>query len=142
MKNLEVTFKFILMLLILVIGLQIGIWHGRNLERKENIKEINLYLQSEIDALRHELNKREKALEVIGCESNGRHIGVWGDNGKSLGWLQWQYKSFRHIVNEMGKPELRWTDRDHQLEAFLYAIDNGYEHWWTCFSNKLIWQEV
>lgn len=117
----------ILIGLLFVCGVQIGIYKGRLLEKEKSAETINENVN-----LKKELLKYEKAMDVIECESNGKHYGTWGDNGRSYGGLQIQQATFNELAGEMGKPNLHWWRFKHQLQVFFYALENGKAHKWSC----------
>ena len=78
--------------------------------------------------------EQEKRLQkIIQCESDGLHEGVWGDNGKSYGWLQFQKVSFFHIAKNMGFKNAKWKNKKDQYIVAKWGIANGYAKWWTCY---------
>ncbi|TAN59830.1 hypothetical protein EPN18_09755 [bacterium] len=118
-----------------VICLQIGILHGRALERAD-IAEETAALNAAVDSLEAEVQKlkTEKTVaEIIKCESGGRHEGVWGDGGKSYGIAQFQRQTFRELALKADMPHLRWTSRADQIELLRWAVDNGYGPRWSCY---------
>ena len=119
----------ILIGLLFVCGVQIGIYKGRLLEKEKSAETIN-----ENANLKKELLKYEKAINVIECESNGKHHGVWGDNQKSYGALQIQQATFKELSEEMGKPNLHWWRFKHQLQVFFYALENDKAKKWSCYT--------
>ena len=112
-----------------VCGVQIGIYKGRLLE-KEKYQDVLI----ENASLKKEIGKYQKAIEVINCESGGKHHGVWGDNGRSFGGLQIQQATFKELSEEMGKPNLQWWNFKHQVQVFFYALENDKAKKWSCYT--------
>lgn len=86
-------------------------------------------LQREIQA---ETNLREQVLAVIACESSGRHEGIWGDNGRSYGWLQLQKPTWEYLSAKAGIKG-NWQDKQDQVRLLEWAIKNGHGNNWTCW---------
>ena len=81
-------------------------------------------------------NKQKQEIrlqKIIQCESDGIHEDVWGDNGKSYGWLQFQKESFYHIAKHMGFENAKWKSKKDQYTVAKWGIENGYAKWWTCY---------
>jgi hypothetical protein len=74
----------------------------------------------------------EDAIEVIDCESSGRHNAV-GDGGKSVGIVQFQKATFNWMKKAAGKPNWSWKNPIHQLRLMVWAVDHGYGDQWTCY---------
>lgn len=131
--------------LFFALGVQVGIYEGGKLERlKMNIENdrIILSLKFEIEKKEKIISKNKKEIEnykhankiyqLINCESNFRHT-IWGDNGKSYGWFQFQKKTFYYLAKLAKLEELNWKDKYHQLILASWAIENGYGKEWSCF---------
>jgi hypothetical protein len=77
------------------------------------------------------INTQQK-VDILNCESGGRHYGVWGDHHKAYGIAQFHQGTFDRFKNEMGFPQARIESLHDQLAVFSWAIDNGYANHWTC----------
>ena len=128
------------LLLVLVVGVQLGLWQERSKNTTEAIRAETAKQAMEIDRLKIALNEarfnveieREK-FSILTCESNIRHKGIWGDGGKSYGIAQFQLATFKDLREKAGRPELRWKNRDDQIWLLDWALRNGYGRYWTCF---------
>lgn len=133
LKNLFLA--FILVLILTVVFIQIGIKHGRDLERSE--------IEAETEVLRESINSLEATIvrlkkdaliaDIVACESSGRHKGLWGDGGKSYGIAQFQKNTFYYLAKKAGVSGLKWKSREDQLWLLRWSIDNGYGDNWTCY---------
>lgn len=128
---------FMALIFFAIIGIQVGIYEGRKLGReeinRENKVEI-IKLQMEIAEKKKEIERYEhadKIYQLIQCESSNKH-NLWGDNGKSYGWLQFQEKTFYYLAKLAKLEGLNWKDKYHQLILVSWAIENGYDGYWTC----------
>jgi len=74
----------------------------------------------------------DDAIEVIECESGGRHDAV-GDGGASVGIVQFQKATFNWMKKIAGKPNYSWKNPIHQLRLMTWAVDHGYGNHWTCY---------
>jgi hypothetical protein len=125
----------------LIVGLvlvQAGIARGRALAAPS--VSIQAYNQTLIDGLQRQLNEarfdaevERQKLSIILCESDGKHVGTWGDGGRSYGIAQFQRATFNDLRKEAGRPDLRWKNRDDQLWLLDWALRHGYGDRWTCF---------
>lgn len=111
---------------IFMTGVQIGILHGRKMER--NCWEIAL----------NEVNQEYEQLlileRIIRLESGGRHEGIWGADGER-GVLQFKRATFEFLKDKAGMPDLKWERQIDQIILCNYAIRNGYaEKHWTTYS--------
>ncbi len=79
------------------------------------------------------INNEKILQKIIQCESGGLHENVWGDNGKSYGWFQFQKESFYHISKKMGFKNAKWKSKKDQFIIAEWGIKNGYANWWSCY---------
>lgn len=70
---------------------------------------------------------------VIQCESSGRHEGVWGDNGKAYGLLQYWEETFYRHGRQAGLKNAHWKNEGDQVTLFLWALENGKGKEWSCY---------
>lgn len=105
----------IVLLVVFVVGVQVGIYKGRLLER-EKLEPFVL-----------------DAAKVIVCESAGGHDDVWGDGGKSYGRFQFQKNTFGYLAALSGIKGLEWKNERHQFILFRWAWENGYAKEWSCY---------
>lgn len=73
--------------------------------------------------------------KIIQCESEGKH-NVWGDKNyiyPAYGILQFQQRTFIWLSNISGKKDMKWKNKDHQIELLKWALQNGQGGLWTCF---------
>jgi hypothetical protein len=78
--------------------------------------------------------------KIMYCESNLKHINVWGDGGNAYGIAQFHkdtFYEFAHLAKkEMIKNKMwpaNWLNREHQIFLLAWGLDNGYERRWTCY---------
>ena len=95
-------------------------------------------LQKEIERLEKEIAKelhyKKLELEIIECESDGKHEGVWGDGGLSYGIFQYQEATFHEDAKLAGIQNADWHSKEHQLLAGRAALRRGEEEqWWNCY---------
>lgn len=109
----------IVLLVVFVVGVQVGIYRGRMLEREMVEKKLEPFV---VDAAK-----------VIACESAGKHDGVWGDGGKSYGRFQFQRKTFVYLARLSGIEGLEWKNERHQFILFRWAWENGHAKEWSCY---------
>ena len=59
-------------------------------------------------------------------------IAAIGDGGKAVGLWQWHIKSWQFVRRKMGLPgtDLR-MDAWESTRTALWALDHGYENWWS-----------
>lgn len=73
--------------------------------------------------------------KVIQCESEGVH-NVWGDLNLRYpvyGIAQMQYRTFLWLEKISGKKNMKWKNKDHQIELLKWALQNGQGGLWSCF---------
>lgn len=75
-------------------------------------------------------------LATAKCESGLRHEGVYGDNGKAYGIMQFHRGTFDWFAKMYGK-QMDYYSREDQIELAAWAFANGYASHWTCF-NRLV----
>lgn len=73
------------------------------------------------------------AVKVINCESGFKHKNLYGDGGLAYGIAQFHRGTFDLFKKEAGVPELEYTNEDHQIELFSWAMANGKERHWSCW---------
>ena len=69
----------------------------------------------------------EKVLSTLYCESNLRHYGVFGDQGRAYGIAQFHYPTFKRYCSG------NYYDMYDQLECFGKMISKGLQNHWTCY---------
>lgn len=77
-------------------------------------------------------------IDIIECESSGNHRGtngktLTGDDGLSVGILQYKKDTFDEWKIKAGHPEWKWKNPVHQMRLAVFMIDMGYGKRWTCF---------
>jgi len=118
MKNL---FNLICSLaLAFLIGLQVGIWHGRNLERQEIAKELTI-IEKDLSSVTlnfQELEKKYRLLEkIMNCESSVRNItGNLAVVGKDFSYFQINSYFHKERALKMG------LDIKDPFDNILYAV--------------------
>jgi len=108
-----------------IVLVQIGIFHGRKLERNcwENaLEEVN-----------HEYEQLLLLERIIKLESNGKHEGIWGDNGRSYGLAQFSADTFFWLAEKMGLENPDWTSWQDQIVVLNYAVRSGFGKHWSTF---------
>lgn len=71
-------------------------------------------------------------VDIIECESSGRYNAV-GDDGTSVGIVQFQKATFDEMKAKAGMPKLHWKNPVHQMRLMIWMVDHGYGKRWTCF---------
>lgn len=77
-------------------------------------------------------------INIIECESSGNHLAtngkvLEGDDGSSVGVMQFQKATFEEFKKRAGHPEWRWKNAVHQMRLAVWMIEHGYARRWTCF---------
>lgn len=85
--------------------------------------------------MRQESRFHEIVRAVIQCESSGKHDGIWGDNGKAYGLLQYWEETFYRHAKQAGLKNAQWKNQGDQIALFLWALENGKGREWTCYRN-------
>ena len=136
-------YKTAVVLVILLIGVQSGMWKERSTQTAAAIKEQLDKKEATIDRLTINLNNvsydlavEQEKLAILLCESGIKHEGQWGDGGKSFGIAQFQKATFNDLKKAAGRPELQWKVRADQLWLLDWALRHGYGRYWTCFSKE------
>lgn len=122
-------------LVLVALGAQAGLWKGRLLEREQMAADLAQMrrLLDEAGERLEELETRVAAAEIIECESNGRHDGVWGDGGQSYGIAQFKKGTFDYLKKKAGEEGFEWKRREDQLALLRWALKNGYGGHWACY---------
>jgi hypothetical protein len=120
-------------LIILIAGIQIGLYKGRYQAITESVGQVLQAKDREIQKLKEDIYVERAKLKIVLCESDGRHDNVWGDGGKSYGICQFQKPTFNWMRDLAGRPDLKWWSRDDQLALLDWALRNGYGKYWTCY---------
>lgn len=90
--------------------------------------DINYLLEQELG------EKRLKEIcDIVSCESNWKHEGVWGDNGKAYGIAQFWEGTFYWLAELAGLEKPNWKSKEQQLYLLNWALDNGHANNWTCY---------
>lgn len=127
-------------LLVSVMFVQVGIWHGRLMATEELGRDMAVNrtiiagLEIRAAALEKEIETHEIVLQIIGCESDFRHINVWGDGKTSYGIGQYKRKTFYWLAEKAGMTNLNWKDRQHQITLMKWAVEHGYAELWSCYN--------
>ena len=90
-----------------------------------NLERVQRQIQAEIKL-------QEQILEIIMCESSGKHKDVWGDNRESYGIAQFQKPTWDYLSGLAGI-EGDWKDKQDQIALLKWAIQNGHGKHWTCY---------
>jgi hypothetical protein len=124
---------------ILLLGVQLGLWHERSkqtataitaeLEKKDRQADA---LKISLNIMQYDLDIEKEKLNIIICESGGRK-GIWGDGGKSHGCAQFQRPTFTWMKKEAKRPDLQWKKWADQLWLLDWALRHGYGKHWTCY---------
>lgn len=109
----------LMLLIVFVVGVQVGIDKGRLLEQEKLEAVIEPFV---IDAAK-----------VVACESAGKHDGVWGDGGRSYGRFQFQRRTFKYLADLSGIEGLIWKNERDQFRLFRWAWENGHARNWSCY---------
>lgn len=70
---------------------------------------------------------------ILDCESDFRHDDLYGDNGMSYGWAQFQFKTFRWLKKLSGLNHLNYEDKEDQVTLLAWALANGRGGEWSCY---------
>lgn len=114
--------RFVVAWVVGLILIQVGILHGRKVERAE----WQARRQIEADILFVRILE-----EIIQRESSGKHDGIWGDAGKSYGIAQFQEKTFYWLAEKAGLQNPDWKDETQQIALLAWAVKNGHGGLWT-----------
>ncbi len=68
---------------------------------------------------------------VIQCESGYIH-DVYGDHNKAYGLLQFHKNTFLWM-SSLEKEKLNYTNPEHQIKLFAWALSTGLGKHWTCY---------
>ena len=86
---------------------------------------------------RHYGVDEEFALCVAVNESSLDPLAV-GDSGKAVGLFQWHLGSWRIMRKKMGLSTVdQRLNPEESARTAMFAIANGYSHWWTPVRNRL-----
>lgn len=114
--------RLVAVLTIASILIQIGILHGRKVERAE--WQARKQIEDDILFVR-------VLEEIIQRESSGKHDGIWGDEGKSYGIAQFQESTFYWLAEKADLQDPDWKDESQQITLLAWAVKNGYGGLWT-----------
>lgn len=120
-------FRIVLWWTIAIVLIQVGIWHGRRLER--------ICWEIALQEVSQEYEQLLLLERIIKLESGGRHEGVWGDEGKSYGIAQFQEKTFYWLAEKANIENPNWKDEWQQIILLAWAVKNGYGGLWTSVKN-------
>lgn len=70
--------------------------------------------------------------DIIKCESQGIENAI-GDGGLAYGVAQFHRETFNWMCKLSGK-NLNYYNAQHQKELLRWALENGYQRHWTCYS--------
>jgi hypothetical protein len=70
--------------------------------------------------------------DIIKCESSGIENAV-GDGGLAYGVAQFHRETFNWMCKLSGK-NLNYYNAQDQKELLRWALENGYQRHWTCYS--------
>lgn len=77
-----------------------------------------------------------ETINLVICESNNKHDGVWGDNGKAYGRFQFWKIGFYDLVEKTGNQDLllNWQNSTDQYFIYKEAYKIGeVSQKWTCY---------
>jgi hypothetical protein len=138
MNRLSTTGFYVLCVVILILtgatfalGVKSGKVHAQA-DLEVQAEEIAMF-DEENSRLRQELEQYATLAALINCESDFRHDGVWGDQKKAYGILQFHETTFYELADRYNYVGGNWEDAGDQLAVALEAIRRG-EHTrhWTC----------
>lgn len=75
---------------------------------------------------------------LIACESQWKEDAV-GDNGTSLGLLQFKKSTFAHFSRKYVIPDADVDNPHHQIDLSAGMIADGYLHHWKNCARKIGW---
>ena len=75
---------------------------------------------------------------LIACESQWKEDAA-GDQGTSLGLLQFKKPTFAHFIKKYPIAEANMHDSRHQIDLAATMIADGYLHHWKNCSRKIGW---
>lgn len=91
---------------------------------------LELFLAIWLEAIRVGVDPR--AANCVCYHESEFRVDVVGDQGRAVGLWQWHLPSWKAARRMMGLPE---TDLRHDAtestRTALWAMANGYEHWWS-----------
>lgn len=71
-------------------------------------------------------------INIMECESGGRY-NVVGDDGVSVGIVQFQKATFNEFKRRANMPKAVWKNPIDQLRLMVWMLNNGYGKHWTCY---------
>jgi len=114
--------KIVAVWTVAIILIQIGILHGRKVERAE--WQGRQQIEADILFVRF-------LEEIVQRESSGKHDGIWGDEGKSYGIAQFQERTFYWLAEKADLQDPDWKDESQQITLLAWAVKNGHGSLWT-----------
>lgn len=123
-------YKWIIaVVLMFVVGLQIGIKTGRASEQREMQPVFEAGIER-VEEVRAEIAKYRLMMEIVACESSFNHKAV-GDGGKAYGLAQFHKPTFYRMAKKAGY-DGEWKSSKYQITLLKWAVDNGYTDEWSC----------
>lgn len=116
-------FRFLFCWILLLTGVQVGLWKGRKVER--NSWETALAEVSQEYEVLHTLER------IIIAESSGR-TNIWGQDGE-FGICQFKKSTFYFLAEKVGLPNPNWKDQSQQMYLLRWALENGYGNHWVTY---------
>jgi hypothetical protein len=95
-------------------------------------------LRLKVAKLTEDVRVSREMLTILSCESDFRHDGVFGDNGKSYGIAQFKKKTFDYLKHKSGRDDLKWTSKKDQLWLLEWSIRENYARYWSCSTERKI----
>lgn len=128
---------FIFSFAFFLIGTQIGIKHGKNLEKdfwKPILSDVIIEFGN-LKEVQKDVKKEERILKILETiiikESNSKHKDIWGKDGE-YGIVQFKEKTFYWLAKKAGIENPDWKNQIQQIQLLNWALRNGYgEHWST-----------
>ena len=98
----------------------------------------NAFIKLDYENYKDKINKTRTEIiikKIIQCESEGKE-DIWGDKNykfPAYGIAQMQKRTFYWLMGISGKKNMKWKNKDHQIELLEWALQNGQGNLWTCY---------
>lgn len=77
--------------------------------------------------------KESSMRATLRCESEFKHDGIYGDNGKAYGIAQFHEATFNEFKKRADMPELDYKSMEDQIRLMAWAFANDSAYHWTCW---------
>lgn len=77
--------------------------------------------------------KETSMIATLRCESEFKHDGIYGDNGKAYGIAQFHEATFNEFKDRAEMPGLDYKSMEDQIQLMAWAFANNSAYHWTCW---------